>query len=60
MARNSGSVGGRGPDHLILFKNLVRGRWKVREKLGVIWVLAIYSIWKARNAIVFKLKGFVW
>jgi hypothetical protein len=43
-----------GYDHLVMFKGLICGKAKIKEMLGVIWISNIYSIWKARNAMIFN------
>jgi hypothetical protein len=49
-----------GFDHLSLFMDLRNGGSKTKEKLGVIWFVADYTIWKTRNAMVFNWEGFEW
>jgi hypothetical protein len=47
-----------GYDHLVMFKGLICGKAKIKEMLGVIWISNIYSIWKARNAMIFNQTDF--
>jgi hypothetical protein len=47
-----------GFDHLSIFMGLGNGCSKTKEKLGVIWFVAVYTIWKTRNAMIFNWMGF--
>jgi hypothetical protein len=47
-----------GYDYLIVLNNLVHGKAKVKELLAIIWYSTGYSIWKARNAMVFNRSGY--
>jgi hypothetical protein len=49
-----------GFEHLNLFKGPVEGGKNVHERLGVIWVSIISSIWNARNAMVFTQADIDW
>jgi hypothetical protein len=49
-----------GFEHLIMFKGLVAVGKTIRERLGVIWVSIISSIWNARNAMIFKQAAINW
>jgi hypothetical protein len=46
--------------HFSLLKGLILGRLETRERVGVIWVTAVYVIWIIRNDIIFKHVGFNW
>jgi hypothetical protein len=49
-----------GADHLIIFKNLLLGNVKTRDRMGVIWCAAVKLIWQTRNNIVFNQTSFDW
>jgi hypothetical protein len=49
-----------GYDHLIVLNNLVHGKAKVKEILAIISYSTVYSIWKARNAMVFNQSSYDW
>jgi hypothetical protein len=49
-----------GPAHLSLWKNLVIGNSKSRDRIGAIWFSTISLIWKVRNDIIFNQAGLDW
>ncbi|KAK2401286.1 hypothetical protein QL285_050891 [Trifolium repens] len=49
-----------GYDHFLMFKGLISGRTKVKERLGILWLSTVDAIWKARNAMIFNNANFNW
>jgi hypothetical protein len=40
------ALAGEGPAHLTIFKNIVPGNVKSRDRIGVIWFTIVSLIWK--------------
>jgi hypothetical protein len=49
-----------GHDHYLMFKGLIHGRTKIKERLGILWLSTADAISKARNAMVFNNANFNW
>jgi hypothetical protein len=54
------ALAGEGPAHLTIFKNIVPGNVKSRDRIGVIWFTIVSLIWKVRNEMICNQAGFEW
>jgi hypothetical protein len=60
MVGDSGSFHEGGYNHYSMFKGLIPGSTKVKEKLGILWLSTVDAIWKVRNAMIFNNDIFNW
>jgi hypothetical protein len=49
-----------GYDHYLMFKGLISGGTKIKERLGILWLSIVDAIWKSRNAMIFNNANFNW